>query len=268
MEIKEQKKIKIGIVLSGGGIRGVAHLGVLKAFNNAGIYFDYVSGASAGSIAGAFYAGGIDPEDGLKIFAKTKLWKFIRPALGSLGLINIERTANIFKDYFPEDRIEKLKIPLIITTVNFSAGKIVYFEKGPLIQSVLASSCIPGIFKPININNEMYVDGGVLNNFPVEPLINKCDFIIGSSCNHLNAVEKISGIANLLIRAATMSINHDMEQKATLCDVLIEPKGLGEIHTFDLKKAETVYWLAYEETLKTIQQNEKLQDLIKKLKAE
>jgi NTE family protein len=113
------------------------------------------------------------------------------------------------------------------------------------------------------INNEMYVDGGILNNFPVEPLLNNCDFIIGSSCNHLKPVEKITKITALMARAGLMSVNKDMEEKAAFCNVLIEPKGMGEISTFDMKKAETIYWLAYEETLKTIKSNESLKNLIK-----
>ena len=255
---------KIGLVLSGGGIRGIAHLGVLKALINAGIKFSHISGTSAGSIAGAFYAAGIDPEEGLNIFLKTKLLRFIRPAIGSLGIINIEHTADLLKAYFPQDRIEKLKVPLTISAVDFSEGKLVYFTKGPLIRAIQASSCIPGIFKPIMIDNKMYVDGGILNNFPVEPLLDNCDFIIGSSCNHLRTVEKISSFTKLITRAGVMSINKDMEQKASLCHVLIEPKGLGEIGTFDMKQAETIYWLAYEETLKVLKNNEALKLLLLK----
>ncbi|MBB2146714.1 patatin [Pedobacter sp. LMG 31464] len=255
-------KKKIGIVLSGGGIRGIAHLGVLKAFMNAGIKFSHVSGTSAGSIAGAFYAAGIDPEEGLNIFMKTKLLRFIRPALGSLGLINIENVRDILQEYFPSDKFEDLKTPLTICATNFSEGNLVYFTKGPLIRSILASSCIPGIFKPIMIENQMYVDGGILNNFPVEPLLNNCDYIIGSSCNHLKPVDKITKISHLMQRAGIMSINHDMERKAKFCDLLIEPKGMGEISTFDMKKAETIYWLAHEEALKSIQKSESFQELI------
>ena len=76
-------KKKIGIVLSGGGIRGIAHLGILKALTNAGIRFSQISGTSAGSIAGAFYAAGIDPEKALEIIIKTNLLRYLRPALGS-----------------------------------------------------------------------------------------------------------------------------------------------------------------------------------------
>lgn len=255
---------KVGIVLSGGGIRGIAHLGVLKAFINAGITFSHISGTSAGSIAGAFYAAGIDPEEGLHIFIKTKLLRFIRPAVGALGLINIENTSNLLKDYFPDDKIENLKIPLTIATTNFSEGKLVYFTKGPLIRAIQASSCIPGIFRPIMIDEQMYVDGGILNNFPVEPLLDNCDFIIGSSCNHLKPVQKITNFTSLMGRAGIMSINKDMEQKAKFCNILIEPKGMGEISTFDMKKAETIYWLAYEETLKTIRSSSLLSNLTDK----
>lgn len=256
-------KKKIGIVLSGGGIRGIAHLGILKALTNAGIRFSQISGTSAGSIAGAFYAAGIDPEKALEIIIKTNLLRYLRPALGSLGLINIENINKILKDYFPDDKIENLKIPLTICTTNFSEGNIVYFTKGPLIKSLLASSCIPGIFKPIMIENQMFVDGGILNNFPVEPLIDNCDYIIGSSCNNLQPVAKLTKITSLMQRAGIMTINHDMERKAKFCDLMIEPKGMGEISTFDMKKAESIYWLAYEEALKAIRNSDSMQELLK-----
>ena len=252
---------KVGIVLSGGGVRGIAHLGVLKACINYGIKISRVSGTSAGAIAGAFYAAGVDPEEGLNIFVKTKLLRFIRPALGSLGLINIENTASILKEHIKQNRIEDLNIPLTITATNFSEGKLVYFNKGPLISAVQASSCIPGIFKPIVIDGHMYVDGGILNNFPVEPLLEECDFIIGSSCNHLKPITNMSKISSLVQRSAIMSINQDMERKVKFCNLMIEPKGMGEISTFDMKKAETIYWLAYEEALKTLQQSESIKAL-------
>ncbi len=253
---------KVGIVLSGGGIRGIAHLGVLKAFKNAGVTFSHISGTSAGSIVGAFYAAGIDPEEGLNIFIKSKLLRFLRPAMG-MGLVNMEYTSNLLKEYFPEDQFEKLQIPLSVAATNFTDGKLEYFNKGPLIRAIQASSCIPGIFKPITIDDKMYVDGGILNNFPIEPLLTDCDFIIGSSCNHLNPAENITTFKNMVVRSVMMSINKDMEQKSAFCNILIEPKGMGEISTFDIKKAETIYWIAYEETLKTINNNVMLKELRK-----
>ncbi len=253
--------MKIGIVLSGGGVRGIAHLGVLKALKNTGVKFNVITGTSAGAIVGAFYSAGIDPEVTFNVFLKTKLLRFVRPALGSLGLIHVEKTGEIFNQFLPKN-IEDLKIPLSICATNFSEGKVVHFTNGPLVRALHASACIPGVFKPVMIDNQMYVDGGVLNNFPVEPLLENCDYIIGSTCNDLNPKSKITGITKLIQRAGTMSINHDMERKSKFCNLLIEPEGLGEINTFDTKKAEMIYWVAYEAALKKIQNSESFQAAI------
>lgn len=255
--------MKIGIVLSGGGIRGIAHLGVLQALSEAGIKFDMISGTSAGSIVGALFAQGLEPYEILQIFLKTRLSKFLRPAFGTTGLLSMDHIRSLFIQYLPHDSFSGLQIPLTITATDFSEGKLVYFSSGKLIQSILASSSIPGIFKPIIIDGKMFVDGGVLNNFPIEPLRSACDFIIGSSCNHLPVVEKIVNFRKLIERAAIMSINADMEMKCQYCDVLIEPEGMGATSVFDVKKAEEIYWLSYEATLRKLQTDKKLQQLIR-----
>jgi NTE family protein len=253
--------MKIGLVLSGGGIRGIAHLGVLQALSEAGIKFNMISGTSAGSIVGALFAQGIEPTEILKIFLKTRLSKFLRPAFSSTGLISLDNTRSLFLKYLPHDSFEGLRIPMVITATNFSEGTLTYFSSGKLIQAIIASSSIPAVFKPVFIEGKMYVDGGVLNNFPIEPLKTDCDFIIGSSCNHLPVVEKIVNFRKVIERAAIMSINADMEMKRQSCDVLIEPDGMGATSVFDVKKAEEIYWLSYEAALKKLQSDEKLKQL-------
>lgn len=256
--------MKIGLVLSGGGIRGIAHLGVLQALTEAGIKFDRISGTSAGSIAGAMFAQGIEPAEILKIFLKTRLLKLLRPAFGTTGLISMDNTRSIFLEYLPHDSFEGLQIPLSITATNFSEGKLEYFSSGPLIRAIMASSSIPFFFKPVMIEGKMYVDGGLLNNFPIEPLRKDCDFIIGSSCNHLPVVDKIVHYRKLIERAAIMSINADMEMKSQYCDVLIDPVGMGATSVFDVKKTEEIYWLSYEAALRKLQTDEKLKLIIRK----
>jgi NTE family protein len=255
--------IKIGIVLSGGGIRGVAHLGVLQALSDAGIRFHHISGTSAGSIVGALFAQGHPPEVIFHAFLKTKLSRFIRPLPGASGLLSLANTEKLFLDYLPHNSFEGLKTRLTIATTNFSKGELVYFSSGYLIQAIQASSAIPGVFKPVMIEGSMYVDGGVLDNFPVEPLRKTCDFIIGSSCNHLPEVTKITNFRKLIERASIMSINSDMKIKRGLVDVLIEPKGMGETSVFDVSKAEQIFWLGYNAALQTLKTNEKLQALLK-----
>lgn len=254
--------MKIGLVLSGGGIRGIAHLGVLQALTEAGIKFDRISGTSAGSIVGALFAHGIEPAEILKIFMKTHLYKYIRPAFRAKGLMSLDKIRPLLLEYIPHDSFEGLKIPMVITATNFNECKVAYFTSGELINPILASSSIPVFFKPIKIEGKIYIDGGILNNFPVEPLRSDCDFIIGSSCNHLPDTNKIESYFRLIERAIIMSINSDMEMKAKYCDVIIEPHGMGATSVFDVKKTEEIYWLAYEATLRKLQADIKLQSLI------
>ncbi|MBU0695819.1 MAG: patatin-like phospholipase family protein [Bacteroidetes bacterium] len=259
--------MKIGIVLSGGGIRGIAHLGVLKALREKAVKIDMISGTSAGAIVGALFANGIEPYEALQIFQETKLLKFIKPAFRKPAFLNFESAESLFRNYIPHNSFDKLEIPLTITATDFMEGKLVYFNKGEVIRKVLASSCIPGIFSPIEIDGKFYVDGGVLNNFPVEPLIGECDFIIGSSCNHLPVVTQFRNVKHVIERAAILSINHDMVEKRKLIDVLIEPKGLGETSIFDVKKAEEIFWLAHEETLNQISSIKKAIEKVENIKA-
>ncbi len=244
--------MKIGIVLSGGGIRGIAHFGVLKALKDKNISLSMITGTSAGAIAGALFANNVDPYDSLQIFQETKLLRILRPAFRSPALLNIESAIPLFKKYLPHNSFENLQIPLVIAATNFNKGKLVYFKEGDLIRKVLASGCIPGVFTPVMIDGQYYVDGGVLDNFPIQPLLNNCDFIIGSSCNHLPEIDKFKNIKHVVERAAILSINSDMEEKRKLVDFLVEPKGMGQTSLFETKKAEEIFWLAYEETLKDI----------------
>lgn len=256
--------MKIGIVLSGGGIRGIAHLGVLKALQEKEIKISLISGTSAGAIAGALFANGVEPYEALKIFQENNLLKFIRPAFNKPALLNFENASKLLKIYIPHDSFEKLKKPLIITSTDFMEGKLVYFSKGDLIRKVLASSCIPGVFSPIEIEGKLYVDGGVLNNFPIEPLVGVCDFIIGSSCNHLPVVKQFKSMKQVIERAAILSVNHDMEEKRKWVDVMIEPLGLGETGIFDIKKAEEIFWRAHEDALSQIKNIKAKMDINKK----
>jgi len=256
--------MKIGLVLSGGGIRGIAHLGVLQALSEAGIKFNMISGTSAGSIVGALYAQGIEPAEILKVFMKTHLYRYIRPAFGAKGLISLDKIRTLLLEYFPHDSFEGLKIPTVITATNFNECKVTYFQSGELINPILASSAIPVFFKPIHIGGKIYIDGGILNNFPVEPLKSECDFIIGSSCNHLPETNKIESYRKLVERSIIMSINSDMAVKSEYCDVIIEPHGMGATSVFDVKKTEEIYWLSYEAALRKLQSDEKLQQLLVK----
>src|SRR5450759_2588645 len=148
-----EKKYKIGIVLSGGGARGFAHLGVLQALNDTGIFPDIVSGTSAGALAGVLYCDGYTPKEILKIMNTHSRFDFMRPAMPHDGLLQISGIAKILENNLNARTFQELKIPLFVTATDLNNGKAVYFNEGPLLNPVIASSSIPVLFKTVIINN-------------------------------------------------------------------------------------------------------------------
>lgn len=254
--------MKIGLVLSGGGARGIAHLGVIKALEEAGIHFSIVSGTSAGAIIGAFYAHGYAPDEVFKIITSTNLYKLMRPAISWRGLLKIENSIDIFKSYFPEDSFEALKKPLIVTASNVKKGKTKFFSSGELIKPILASSCIPVLFTPLEINGKLYIDGGVLNNLPVEPLIGHCDRIIGVHTNPVDAKTSPNNMKELLERTFMLAVNYNAYARKEKCDLFIEPKNLCHYNVLDFKKAPEIFEIGYTFTQKLLNKKKRfLKDL-------
>ena len=262
LDTDPNKPLKIGLVLSGGGIRAVAHLGVMKALTDRGITFSHISCASAGAVAASFFAEGYSPLAILKTIQEVHLLKLIRPSIGNTGFISIMAAQHFFNEYIPHNSFKKLKIPITVASVNLSLGKLVYFENGELDKCILASCCLPGIFRPIMIDGHMYIDGGVLNNFPAEPLFGKCDFIIGSSCNHMAPVKEIHNLGELIDRAALLAVSGSLNSQKELCNIVIEPEGLAAYGIFDVNAAEEIYMIGYEECLKTIERSPILQTIL------
>jgi len=128
----------------------------------------------------------------------------------------------------------------------------------------MASTCIPGMFDPIMVNGNFLVDGGVLNNLPVEPLDGVCDYIIGVNCNHLPEQLNISNIKKLIERTVIMSMNFNVYSRKNKCDFFIEPIGLARFGVFDIKKADEIFEAGYNGTIAFIEDNKALQKLATK----
>jgi NTE family protein len=239
-------KKKIGIALSGGGARGIAHLGVLKALNEAGIYPNRVSGTSAGAIVGSLYCHGYTPDEIFQIIKETKYFKFLRPAISLVGILKMEILESLYSRYLGNNDFSKLKTPLTVVATDICKGKVVYFSEGEIIKPVMASSCIPGMFDPILIDGSYYVDGGILNNLPIEPLEGVSDIVIGVNCNHLPEQTNIRNIKNLIERTIILSMNYHAYSRRGKCDFFIEPSGLAQFGAFDIKKAEDIFATGYE----------------------
>lgn len=241
-----KKKFDIGIALSGGGTRGFAHLGVLKALNEKGIYPDIISGTSAGAIVGALVASGKEPEKVYKILKDKKLTDYTKINFPMSGLFSLDKLKKILKEDIEVDRLEDLKMPLIVATTNLSEGKIEYFSKGPLYTIVLASSSIPVLFSPIEIDKVPYVDGGLLDNLPVKPLVRRCKKIIAVNIHPVEKAAKVDNLIKIAARTFQLSVNSNFKYVKSKSNVYIEPEGLTKYNILNTKNTEDLFDLGYE----------------------
>ncbi len=236
-----------GFVLSGGGARGISHLGVVKALAGQGIVPEILSGTSAGAIIGAFLAAGYDPDEILRIIRKTSLLKAFLPAFSLQGLLKMTRLEKLLNDMLPAE-FAGLQKPLTVAATDIYKGELVYLTDGPLVPAVLASACVPVIFKPIKLNGRQLVDGGLLNNLPAEALHGKVDRLIAISCNPGGPVSRLPNARALMERSALLAINGNVAPSKQLCDVFIEPPELVHYSGFGLSQAQAIFKVGYDYT--------------------
>lgn len=246
------KKYKTGIVLSGGAVRGFAHLGVLKALQESKIYPDIISGVSAGSIVGAFYADGYEPEEILDIFERKNFFEMVGLVFKNKGLLNINGLKKLLENNLRSKNFEDLKKPLIVTATNLKTGKAEHFNKGNLVEKILASSSIPILFKPQKMNGGIYVDGGLVNNLPLKPIEKKCKNLIGVNVNPLEKNPDLNGIKNIAIHAFHVNIANTVYYKRDMFDIYIEPKKLKNFGYFNIKESSEIFTIGYEAAKKEI----------------
>jgi NTE family protein len=238
----------IGLVLSGGGARGISHIGAIKALMEQGIQFDKISGTSAGSFIGALLAYGYSPDEILDIFTQTKFSRFLRFGFSTGGMLNIENAEKILLKYIPENTFEALKIPLAVTATDIQAGEEICFKKGELAKPVLASCCLPGIFRPILFQGKELVDGAIFNNLPVNAIQNEVDYIIGIHCNPLNQLRSSSHIHQITYRSFRLAMRGKAKASLDRCDMLIEAPELYNYNTFDFRKTKVLFDIGYNYT--------------------
>ncbi|MFN8428688.1 MAG: patatin-like phospholipase family protein [Spirosomataceae bacterium] len=237
--------MKIGLTLSGGGSRGFAHLGVLKALEEFGIKPDHISGSSAGALVGALYCSGLEPEEIGKIIKKKGISGGIKLAFNKLGLFSIEKVEKILMEFIPLNTFESLKTSLTICTTDIQNGEAVYFNSGELSKPVLASCAIPGIFSPVIIDNKTLVDGGVINNLPIEPIENLVDFKIGVNLMPDEKNMPVATAKDILMKCLILTLGKQAEQKYPKFDILIEPEKISSFDGLSLKKSEEMFELGY-----------------------
>lgn len=255
--IENTQKPKVGLVLSGGGAKGLAHIGVLKVLDSLGVNVDYVAGTSMGAIVGSLYASGYSGKELDSIFNSIDFDKIINDDLPRASKAfnernNAERYAitlpfDNFKVKLPSalsrgqntynllsklmlhvsdiNNFEELPIPFFCIATNIETGKQIQLDKGNLTHAVIASGALPSLFQPVRIDNEILIDGGVVNNYPIDELRAKgMDIIIGVDVQDgLLNIEELVSAPDVLIQINNFRTINDMKLKAPKTDVYIKP---------------------------------------------
>ena len=252
--------LNIGITLSGGGARGAAHIGTLRALLEAGIVPNQVVGVSAGALVGAMYAAGVSPDAMMDFALQSSILKFYKIGMPLTGVTSSDYLKERLATVIPQNSFEGLVHPLHVGITNLNTGQLECRDRGPLHDIVAASCGIPFLFRPAVIDGAQYVDGGVIENMPVRPLLNRADFIIGSNLmpyENLRAAD-VKTVVGIVWRCFDLSIMANTLPSTELCDVVLAPSGLNEYHIFNLNRLSDLHDVGYEHTRRRIPQIRRL----------
>ncbi len=262
-----KKNYKIGIALGGGAARGYAHIGVLNAVDELSIPISYVSGTSIGSFIGALYASG-----NLKIFEKeirTKnsfmkdvLFK-LDPVFPKLSIMNGNEVIKIFKELSDIRTFEELNIPLTTVATDIINNKKIESNKGDLINAIKASIAIPGVLAPTYVNENLCVDGGLIDPVPLQSIIDMgSDITLAVNLYGLQSSEKNDSkynIVDIVDRSAKIILNNvtHLSFKNNEPDILIEPP-IDQFKGWDFHRSNELIEIGYNTAKKILNQNEGL----------
>jgi len=237
----------IGYVLSGGGARGFAHLGVMKVFEEVGIRPYAMSGSSSGAIAAALYASGKTPEEILELMKKHNYFGWGNLRWRTNGFFSMDLLRKTLTENLGNNDFASTNIKLYITVTDIIKAESVIYSSGEIADIVIASASVPALFEPVKMGNKLLVDGGVLNNFPIEPLMSTCDIIIGSYVNHVSAgftKHSFFESVDILDRCFHLAIARSVYSKVSNCDLFIDIP-LNDYGLYDMKRADEIFEIGY-----------------------
>lgn len=290
---QEQKKPKIGLVLSGGGAKGLAHIGVLKVLEEAGVEISYVGGTSMGAIIGGLYASGYSAMQIDSIFKTTdydaliqdyiprssknfyekrndelyaltlpfKKMKIGIPRALSKGLYNFNMLNKLTHNVRHIRDFNELPIPFLCIATDIETGQQVLLNKGSLPQAMIASAALPSLYMPVEIDGKLLVDGGVTNNYPILEVKNLgADIIIGVDVqDDLKNRDALTDATKILVQISNMQMIQKMDRKKKATDIYIKP-DITAYSVISFSQGTQIIKTGEEAARKVIDQLEKIGD--------
>ena len=248
----EKRKFKVGIAFGGGGTKGFAHLGALKAFEENGIVFDEVSGTSVGSMVASLYAFGLSSDEMYEKARKLKVHD-IRDSKLFFVTSSSEGIENFIKKSIGDSHFEDMKKHLTVVAVDVISGREVHITKGNVAKAVAGSCAVPGIFSPVEFGEYRLLDGGLQNTVPADVLRhNGCKYVISVDCNSTRGQgTESTKIVDVILASIRIMMKSNAVKGKMFSDVCIE-LDTSKFKSTSLDGAEEMYKIGYETTLKAI----------------
>jgi NTE family protein len=239
MTISPSKR-RLGLALSGGGTRGLAHIGVLQALEDHGIKPDYLSGTSIGAFAAAFYAFGVPLGEIRSMGQDMTPLNVSKLKLSRYALFSNEELGRLIQSKIGKARIEEAPIPLAIMAVDIGTGEKVVLRQGEVAPAVMASNAVPGIYRPIYIDGRMMVDGGIVEDVPISPLRPMgADTVVAVNLSADRRYRTPEDIIDIILNAFDIAIDEDTKVQVKAADVLIEPR-LSNFRRMDVSQIDAL----------------------------
>ena len=244
----------LGVVFSGGGALGFAHIGAIKALEEYGIEPEYVAGTSMGAIIGVMYAAGYSADEIMQIVKEDRLYNVgrliaLQSALRNSGMSTHKTLLRELAELIPHNSFDSLERKFMVCVTNVETGEAVYrHEGGELKEYVAASAAIPGVFEPIMIDSVRYIDGGIVDNLPVSQLLtlNPQLFIIGVDVLPFVENYEAKSSIDMLLWMSRLFQSKNMDPNRAKCDWLIQSFALNEYHGFEFKRYKEIYQYGYD----------------------
>jgi Predicted esterase of the alpha-beta hydrolase superfamily len=293
-----QSRPKIGVTLSGGGAKGLAHIGILKAIDSAGLKVDYITGTSMGSIIGSLYAVGYSA-DTIEKIARTIDWDVLLSNQSSLRSIFMEekeeyskyiielpwvnnrfhlpsgvlqaqelwlKFAELFFPVYAEKDFSKFSIPFACIGTDVGTGEAVVMKEGEIIAAIRSSMAIPSVFTAVDYNGKRLIDGGIVRNFPVRDVREMgADIVIGSNVtNGLLPSDQVRNVLQILMQVAFFREAEDAREEVPQCDIYI-PFKMDKYNMGSFSEAQAILQLGIEEGRKLYPTFKRLADSLNAL---
>jgi NTE family protein len=240
---------KIGLALGGGAVLGSAHVGVLKAIEAYELPLHCIAGTSIGAVAAALYAFGKTVAE-IEEIARDLQWMDISSmSLSQFALLSNAKLGEMLTDILGDVDVSRASIPLAIVAADICTGEKVILRKGGVATAVMASTCIPGVFIPVQLDPHLLVDGGIVENVPLSALLDMgAELLIGVDLNAGHTYKKPENIVDVLLNTFDIVLNNATALQTEDADVLITP-DLSEFNLIDTSQTEALIEKGYQETM-------------------